>query len=209
MKDSMPSPLGQSVEALHGVGPGLAARLERLGVRTVGDLLWLIPLRYEDRTEVRPLGSLRPGDRVGRGRLRQEAAFGERPDGELAVVGEYGEYSPLRHLHPVLVQQAMEPFREQLIRSLQQVREVAVEELGAHDASVPDLRVVGWDELGTRPTFPGTDSPESERCSIATVRPPTGIHPRFCAGEISALLSVKIRSRSKTGSSPTSFVLVC
>jgi ATP-dependent DNA helicase RecG len=57
-------PLERSIETLRGVGPGLAERLARLGVRTVGDLLWLLPVRYEDRTEVRPLGTLRPGDRV-------------------------------------------------------------------------------------------------------------------------------------------------
>ena len=43
------------VTSLHGVGPALAARLERLGVRTVGDLLLLMPRGYEDRTAVVPL----------------------------------------------------------------------------------------------------------------------------------------------------------
>jgi ATP-dependent DNA helicase RecG len=51
------------VTALSGVGPALAAKLERLGVSTVQDLLFLLPLRYEDRTRVVALGSLRPGDR--------------------------------------------------------------------------------------------------------------------------------------------------
>ena len=39
-------------------------RLNRLGVETIGDLLCLVPLRYEDRTVVRPLGSLRAGEKV-------------------------------------------------------------------------------------------------------------------------------------------------
>jgi ATP-dependent DNA helicase RecG len=56
--------LDQSVESLRGVGPGIARRLQRLGIESVGDLLCLIPQRYEDRTTVRPLGSLRLGDRV-------------------------------------------------------------------------------------------------------------------------------------------------
>ena len=43
------------VTSLRGVGPALAARLERLGVRTVGDLLLLMPRGYEDRTAVVPL----------------------------------------------------------------------------------------------------------------------------------------------------------
>ncbi len=67
-------PLLRPVEALRGVGPGLAARLARLGVGTIGDLLWLLPLRYEDRTEIRPLGSVRPGERV---RVAGEVALAE------------------------------------------------------------------------------------------------------------------------------------
>ncbi len=51
------------VTALNGVGPALAEKLDRLGVRTVQDLLFLLPLRYEDRTRVVPIGRLRPGMR--------------------------------------------------------------------------------------------------------------------------------------------------
>ena len=43
------------VTSLRGVGPALAQRLARLGVRTVGDLLLLMPRGYEDRTAVVPL----------------------------------------------------------------------------------------------------------------------------------------------------------
>src|SRR5690606_16659291 len=42
----------------------LAGQLKRLGVERIGDALLLLPQRYEDRTEVRPLGSLRPGEKV-------------------------------------------------------------------------------------------------------------------------------------------------
>lgn len=47
--------------SLRGVGPALAARLEKLGVQTLEDLLFLLPIRYEDRTRVEPLGALRHG----------------------------------------------------------------------------------------------------------------------------------------------------
>ncbi len=53
-----------SVQRLHGVGPHLAARLEKLGIRSVQDLLFLLPLRYEDRTQIVPIGGLRPGQRA-------------------------------------------------------------------------------------------------------------------------------------------------
>ncbi|MCH6573212.1 MAG: hypothetical protein IH809_06165, partial [Proteobacteria bacterium] len=38
-----------SVQTLHGVGPHLATRLHKLGIQWVQDLLFLLPLRYEDR----------------------------------------------------------------------------------------------------------------------------------------------------------------
>jgi ATP-dependent DNA helicase RecG len=49
------------VIALAGVGPRQAARLERLGIATVRDLLFHLPRRYEDTREVHPLRDLRPG----------------------------------------------------------------------------------------------------------------------------------------------------
>ncbi|HEV2285307.1 MAG TPA: ATP-dependent DNA helicase RecG [Steroidobacteraceae bacterium] len=52
------------VTALRGVGAALAQRLERLGVTSVADLLFLLPLRYEDRTRVTPIGALTPGTRA-------------------------------------------------------------------------------------------------------------------------------------------------
>lgn len=53
--------LQQPVERLYGVGPQVAARLHRLNVHTLQDLLFHFPLRYEDRTRVTPIGALRPG----------------------------------------------------------------------------------------------------------------------------------------------------
>ena len=47
------------VTALRGVGPALAEALARLGLRTVQDVLFHLPLRYEDRTRVVPIGAVR------------------------------------------------------------------------------------------------------------------------------------------------------
>jgi ATP-dependent DNA helicase RecG len=52
------------VTTLRGVGESLAARLTKLAITTVQDLLFLLPLRYEDRTRVVPIGSLRIGERA-------------------------------------------------------------------------------------------------------------------------------------------------
>ncbi len=53
-----------SLLSLRGVGPAVAERLSRLGIERPLDLLFLLPQRYEDRTRVVPLGSLRPGQRA-------------------------------------------------------------------------------------------------------------------------------------------------
>ncbi|MDB6088546.1 MAG: ATP-dependent helicase RecG [Gammaproteobacteria bacterium] len=48
---------------MRGVGSALAEKLLRLGVTQVQDLLFVLPLRYEDRTQVCQIGSLLPGMR--------------------------------------------------------------------------------------------------------------------------------------------------
>jgi ATP-dependent DNA helicase RecG len=59
------SPVEQRpVALLRGVGPALAEKLGRLGVTQVQDLLFVLPARYEDRTQVCEIGALRPGNRT-------------------------------------------------------------------------------------------------------------------------------------------------
>ena len=53
-----------SVTRLKGVGPRVAERLRKLGIQTLQDVLFHFPLRYEDRTRLVPIGSLRAGDQV-------------------------------------------------------------------------------------------------------------------------------------------------
>ena len=49
------------ITQLRGIGGAVAEKLERLGIRHVEDLLFHLPLRYQDRTRVHPVRSLRPG----------------------------------------------------------------------------------------------------------------------------------------------------
>ena len=70
-----------SIATLKGAGPQTLGKLERLGLKTLQDLLFHLPLRYEDRTRVKPLGSLRGGDRVlieGRVELAETTPTGRR-----------------------------------------------------------------------------------------------------------------------------------
>lgn len=55
------SELDAPVTALKGVGEALAAKLGRLSIERVSDLLFHLPLRYQDRTRLTPMGTLRAG----------------------------------------------------------------------------------------------------------------------------------------------------
>jgi ATP-dependent DNA helicase RecG len=54
----------QPVTAMRGVGSALAEKLQRIGVSQVQDLLFVLPLRYEDRTRVELIGAVVPGSRT-------------------------------------------------------------------------------------------------------------------------------------------------
>ena len=50
-----------AVTSLKGVGSALAEKLAKLSVNTVQDLLFHLPLRYQDRTRITPMGTLFAG----------------------------------------------------------------------------------------------------------------------------------------------------
>jgi ATP-dependent DNA helicase RecG len=96
-------PLG----VLRGVGPRNAARLQRLGLDTIQDLLFHLPLRYEDRTRVRPMGTLRSGDQaVVEGDIDlAEVKFGKRRSLLVRISDGTGQLT-LRFFHFNKTQQA-------------------------------------------------------------------------------------------------------
>ncbi|PSW04940.1 ATP-dependent DNA helicase RecG [Photobacterium lipolyticum] len=49
---------------LSGVGAKMAEKLEKVGLFTVQDLLFHLPLRYEDRTRIWPIASVMPGQHL-------------------------------------------------------------------------------------------------------------------------------------------------
>ncbi len=66
--------LGVRVETLKGVGKTMTAKLERLGIHTVGDLLHHFPRRYEDFSEIIPIRLMKPGPVTFRGQVARIAA---------------------------------------------------------------------------------------------------------------------------------------
>ncbi len=68
------------VKELRGVGPKLAEKLAECGVHRVEDLLFHLPLRYQDRTRITPIGAAQDGaDLVIEGDVRvADIAFGKR-----------------------------------------------------------------------------------------------------------------------------------
>jgi ATP-dependent DNA helicase RecG len=58
----VPHALATPLQFLKGVGPQRAKLLTNLGLRTVEDALYYLPVRHEDRSQLTPLRSLKPND---------------------------------------------------------------------------------------------------------------------------------------------------
>ena len=82
--------LSTPLQFLKGVGPRKAADLKRAGLVTVEDLLYRLPFRYEDRSRMQPIASLRPGAKA--------AVLGEIKTANLAITRRRG----FRIFHAVL-----------------------------------------------------------------------------------------------------------
>jgi ATP-dependent DNA helicase RecG len=93
--------------ALKGVGPALAKKLEKLGLFVVEDLLFLLPHRYEDRTQLVRVGSLVAGIRclVSGEVLLSEVAFRGRRNLLVRISDGSGQLT-LRFFHFSRQQQA-------------------------------------------------------------------------------------------------------
>ena len=74
--------LSTPLQFLKGVGPRKAADLKRAGLVLVQDLLYRLPFRYEDRSRMQPIASLRPGAKA--------AVLGEIKSSNIAVTRRRG-----------------------------------------------------------------------------------------------------------------------
>ena len=70
------------LQFLKGVGPRKAADLKRAGLQTVEDLFYRLPFRYEDRSRMQPIVSLRPGAKA--------AVLGEIKSARLSITRRRG-----------------------------------------------------------------------------------------------------------------------
>ena len=79
MRDDL---LTTPLQFLKGVGPRKASDLTRAGLVTVEDLLYRLPFRYEDRSRMQPIASLRPGSKA--------AVLGEIKSARLSITRRRG-----------------------------------------------------------------------------------------------------------------------
>lgn len=88
------------VTTLKGVGNALAGTLAKLGIHSLQDLLFHLPHRYEDRTRVIPMGSLRLGDTgVVEGTvMRADMVMGRRRSLQVTLKDDTG-FLALRFFH--------------------------------------------------------------------------------------------------------------
>lgn len=165
---SQPTQTGQPVppaahqvnlKGLKGVGPKMLERLALLGIHNVQDLLFHLPLRYEDRTRVVAIADLRPGDQgVVEGEIQEaQMRFGRRPSLLLALADASGTLT-LRFFHFNQSQQRS-LVRGARLRCFGQVR------TGPQSLELvhPEYRLLGKDETSTQvedcltPIYPTTE----------------------------------------------------
>ncbi len=72
---------GVPLTALSGVGAAISEKLSRIGINNVQDLLFHLPMRYEDRTRITPIADIRPESFATVEGFVQltEVQFGRRP----------------------------------------------------------------------------------------------------------------------------------
>ena len=85
---------------LNGIGPRLAQKFQQLGIHRVADLLFHLPLRYEDRTRVEPIGTATEGRTVQlEGRILSSKQQPGRRRSLRCVIGDDSGIINLRFYH--------------------------------------------------------------------------------------------------------------
>jgi len=159
------------VTAQSGVGRALAQRLARLGVETVQDLLFLLPIRYEDRTRLVPIGTLRAGMRAavaGTVELAEVVFRGRRM--LLLRLADGTGFLTLRFFHFNAAQQ-QQLTRGTRLRCFGEVRRGPLGAEMVHPeyrlADCPDAQAV---EGALTPVYPATEGVQQGRLRVLTAQ---------------------------------------
>lgn len=133
-----------SVTTLKGAGKQSAERLEKLGIRSAQDLLFHLPIRYEDRTRICPLGNLSPGLHVlVEGRIEQTRVIVRHRSSLICRISDGTGFLSLRFFHFTSAQQTMLP-QGALLRCYGEVRYGFLELEMVH----PEYKRISDDEQG-------------------------------------------------------------
>jgi ATP-dependent DNA helicase RecG len=146
------------VLSLKGVGPKTARSLEKLGIRTVKDLLYHLPLRYEDRTRIHPIRALQPGRRVlVEGRIETAEIIARRRPALVCRIEDDSGHLLVRFFH-FTARQRTELDHGTMLRCFGEVRSG----FSGYEMIHPEYRCISEEQAGIvesrlTPVYPLTD----------------------------------------------------
>ena len=99
--DRLVARAADGITSLPGIGPAVATAFDRLGLHTLQDLWFHLPLRYEDRTHITAIRDLRAGETAQvEARIEAiESGFRYRPQLRIAVTDDSQQTLVLRFFH--------------------------------------------------------------------------------------------------------------
>lgn len=147
------------VDALKGVGPKIQEKLARLSIFTLQDLLFHLPVRYQDRTRLVAMNALRVGDSVAiEGKVFDvQLKYGRRRSLLCKISDGYGQIS-LRFFHFNARQKQQLEACDQSIRCFGEVRfgSMGLEMIHPEYSFVDDNQAMAVEEHLT-PIYPTTE----------------------------------------------------
>lgn len=149
--------LKSPITALKGAGEALALKLARLKIETVADLLFHLPLRYQDRTRITPIATLRSGhEAVVEGDVAAADVVRGRRRSLLVRMRDGSGILSLRFFH-------FSPAQQQQFRTGVRVRAFGEARAGATGLEIyhPEYRLIGVNEPPVEdhltPIYPTTE----------------------------------------------------
>ncbi|MCF6336575.1 MAG: ATP-dependent DNA helicase RecG [Gammaproteobacteria bacterium] len=191
------NPQSQSLTCLKGVGPSVQQKLANLGIHYIADLLFHLPLRYQDRTRTAVLGSLHNGDEITvRGEVQlTEIKYGRRRM-LLSRISDGTGFLTLRFFHFNARQQASLA-RGAYVECFGEVRAAG----GALEMVHPEYRVLEGDaepvkkEARLTPVYPTTEG--LRQLKLRTLIHSVLAEPTLLAAQLTEFLPTEILQQEK------------